>query len=74
MGTTRRARHAPALQTQASTVPGYFRFATSGGREMFARSPTCEAICLAFVAMSANEELPIADSWSNFEGMLKNAL
>jgi hypothetical protein len=55
-------------------APGYFGFATSGGGEMYALSPTGAVVCLAFVGMSPNEELPIADSWSSFEGMLKYAL
>lgn len=55
-------------------APGYFGFATSGGGEMYALSPSGAVVCLAFVGMSPKEELPIAESWSSFEGMLKNAL
>jgi hypothetical protein len=55
-------------------APGYFGFATSGGGEMYALSPTGAVVCLAFIGMSPNEELPVADSWSRFEGMLKRAL
>ncbi len=58
----------------ADWAPGYFGFATSGGGEMYALSPSGKVVCLAFVGMSPNEELPIAQSWSNFESMLKNAL
>ena len=55
-------------------APGYFGFATSGGGEMYALSPTGAVVCLAFIGMSPNEELSIANSWSSFEGMLKRAL
>jgi len=55
-------------------APGYFGFATSGGGEMYALSPSGKVVCLAFVGMSSGEELPIAESWSNFESMLINAL
>lgn len=55
-------------------APGYFGFATNGGGEMYALSPTGAVVCLAFVGMSPKEELSIADSWSNFERMLRCAL
>lgn len=55
-------------------APGHFGFATSGGGEMYALSPTGEVVCLAFVGMSPKEEIKIASSWVEFEGMLKNAL
>jgi hypothetical protein len=58
----------------AESAPGYFGFATSGGGEMYALSPSGAVVCLAFVGMSPKEELPIAESWSSFESMLKNAL
>lgn len=41
-------------------APGYFGFATSGGGEMYALSPSGAVVCLAFIGMSPNEELPIA--------------
>lgn len=55
-------------------APGYFGFATSGGGEMYALSPKGAVVCLAFIGMSPKEELPIADSWTNFERMLTSAL
>lgn len=55
-------------------APGYFAFATSGGGEMYALSPKGEVVCPAFVGMSPKEELKIASSSAEFEGMLKNAL
>jgi len=54
-------------------APGYFGFATSGGGEMFALSPQGSVVCLAFIGMSPDEELPIAKSWREFENMLRNA-
>ena len=55
-------------------APGYFGFATSGGGEMYALAPSGSVVCLAFIGMSPREELPIAESWSKFEAMLKKAL
>lgn len=55
-------------------APGYFGFATSGGGEMFAFSPMGAIVCLAFIGMSAKEELAVAASWSAFEAMLIDAL
>jgi hypothetical protein len=55
-------------------APGYFGFATSGGGEMYAVSPRGSIVCLAFIGMSPKEELPIAESWSAFERMLRSAL
>ena len=52
-------------------APGYFGFATSGSGEMFALSPTCQVVCLAFVGMSPDEELFVASDWSEFERMLR---
>jgi len=55
-------------------APGYFGFATSGGGEMYALSPLGKVVCLAFLGMSPHEELVVAESWSAFEGMLRDAL
>ena len=55
-------------------VPGYVGFGSSGGGEMFAFSPSGAIVCLRFCSFDANEELHIADSWKQFEGMLTNAL
>lgn len=55
-------------------APGYFGFATSGGGEMFAFSPTNSIVCLPFIGMSPKEATPIAQNWKEFEGLLKNAL
>ncbi|HVK31687.1 MAG TPA: hypothetical protein VM845_04180 [Burkholderiaceae bacterium] len=55
-------------------APGYFGFATSGGGEMYALSPAGKVVCLAFIGMSPQEELVVAESWSAFESMLRDAL
>ncbi len=55
-------------------APGYFGFATSGGGEMYAFSPSGAIVCLAFVSMSPKEELPVAKSWSEFEALLESVL
>jgi hypothetical protein len=55
-------------------APGYLGFATSGGGEMYAFSPRGTIVCLAFVGMSPEEELPVASSWNEFQSMLQNAL
>jgi hypothetical protein len=57
-----------------SLAPGYFGFATSGGGEMYAISPSGAIVCLPFIGMSPQYASPIADSWPKFESMLKNAL
>lgn len=53
---------------------GYFGFATSGGGEMFALAPSGAVVCLPFIGMEPAVALPVAPSWSVFEGMLRNAL
>jgi hypothetical protein len=55
-------------------APGYLGFATSGGGEMYAFSPQGAIACLAFVGMSPREQLSVASSWSEFKGMLRNAV
>src|SRR5688572_4164557 len=55
-------------------APGYIGFATSGGGEMFAFSPSGAIVCLAFIGMSPREELAVAPSWNAFRGMLRNAV
>ena len=55
-------------------APGYFGFATSGGGEMFALTPSGAVVCLPFIGMEPSVALPVAPSWSVFEGMLRNAL
>ena len=54
-------------------APNYFAFGTSGGGEMFCISPGGAIVCLAFIGMSPNEELFVAEKWSEFEKMLRNA-
>jgi len=58
----------------ASYAPGYFGFGTNGGGEMFAIAPDGRIACLAFIGMSPLEELQVASSWSEFEGILRGAL
>ncbi len=55
-------------------APGYFGFATSGGGEMFALSPSGAVVCLPFIGMEPAVALLVAPSWASFEGMLRNAL
>lgn len=51
-------------------VPGFLGFATSGGGEMFAFSPTGAVVCLPFIGMAPTEALPIAESWERFASLL----
>jgi hypothetical protein len=52
-------------------APGYFAFGTSGGGEMFTYSPSGKIVCLAFIGMSPDEELFVADTWRDFENKLR---
>jgi hypothetical protein len=54
-------------------APGFFGFATSGGGEMFAISPSQEIVCLPFVGMEPSVALPVANSWPEFESLLRGA-
>ena len=58
----------------AEFAPGYLGFATSGGGELYTISPSGRIVCLAFVGMNPKEELPVAETWQEFEGLLANAL
>ena len=53
---------------------GYFGFATSGGGEMFAISPTGSIVCLPFIGMEPEAAMEIAPNWQFFEVGLRNAL
>lgn len=53
---------------------GFFGFATSGGGEMYAISPTNSIVALPFIGMEPSVAVEIAPSWSEFEAMLRNAL
>jgi hypothetical protein len=55
-------------------APGFFGFATSGGGEMFALSPSDAIVCLPFIGMEPAAATPVAPSWAAFKGMLRNAL
>ena len=55
-------------------APGYLGFATSGGGEMYAFSPSGAIVCLAFIGMSPREELQVTPSWVAFEKMLRRAV
>lgn len=55
-------------------APNYFGFATNGGGEMFALSPSGAVVCLPFIGMEPAVALPVAPSWAAFEGMLRSAL
>lgn len=52
-------------------APGYFGFATSGGGEMFALSPSGAVVCLPFVGMEPAAAYPVAPSWTAFVAMLR---
>jgi hypothetical protein len=54
-------------------APGFFGFATSGGGEMYAISPSDSIVVLPFIGMEPEVAVEIASSWSKFEGMLRNA-
>lgn len=55
-------------------APGFFGFASGGGGEMFALSPTGEIVCLPFIGIEPAVALPLAPSWAAFELMLRKAL
>ena len=55
-------------------APDYFGFATNGGGEMFALSPSGAVVCMPFIGMEPAVALPVAPSWAAFEGMLRSAL
>jgi hypothetical protein len=54
-------------------APGYLGFASSGGGEMYTFAPSGRIVCLAFAGISPKEELPVAETWQDFESMLANA-
>jgi hypothetical protein len=58
----------------SKNAPGYLGFATSGGGEMYAFSPSGTIVCLAFIGMSPREELQVAPSWNVFREMLRDAV
>ena len=55
-------------------APGYFGFATNGGGEMLAISPTGSVVCLPFIGMEPSAATPIAPTWTAFVDMLRNAV
>jgi hypothetical protein len=55
-------------------APGYLGFATNGGGEMYAFSPSGRIVCLAFVGMNPKEEFFVAETWRDFEHMLSDPL
>lgn len=55
-------------------APGYFGFATNGGGEMLALSPSGAVVCLPFIGMQPAVALLVAPSWVAFEGMLRKSL
>ena len=55
-------------------APGFFGFATSGGGEMFAISPSGSVVVLPFIGMEPKVAITIAPSWAAFEPLLRNAL
>ena len=57
----------------ARAAPGFYGFASSGGGEMFAISPTGAVVALPFIGMDPSVALPIAPSWPAFGRMLREA-
>ena len=54
-------------------APGFFGFATSGGGEMFAISPTGAVVCLPFIGMAPSAALVLAPNWAAFVSQLRVA-
>jgi hypothetical protein len=54
-------------------APGFRGFATSGGGEMFALSPTGSIVCLPFIGMAPSASIELAPSWAAFTSMLSSA-
>jgi len=55
-------------------APGYFGFATSGGGEMYAFSPSGAIVCLPFIGMEPAEANLISPTWHDFVNLLRSAL
>jgi hypothetical protein len=55
-------------------APGFFGFATSGGGEMFAISPSGAVVHLPFIGMAPSEAITLAPTWGAFEAQLRGAL
>lgn len=51
-------------------APGFLGFATSGGGEMLAFSPTGAVVYAPFIGMEPEAALPLASTWREFEPML----
>jgi hypothetical protein len=58
----------------AKYAPGFFGFASNGGGEMYAFSPTGAIVYLPFIGMEPKYARHLANSWQEFAVMLKNAL
>jgi hypothetical protein len=55
-------------------APGFFGFATSGGGEMFAISPSGAVVHLPFIRMAPSAARTLAPTWGAFEAQLRGAL
>src|SRR4051812_19726979 len=55
-------------------APGFFGFATNGGGEMFALSPTGSVVYLPFIGMEPSVARELAPTWTEFERSLRRAL
>jgi len=55
-------------------APGFFGFATSGGGEMFAISPSGGVVYLPFIGMAPAAARVLALSWAAFEPLLRGVL
>jgi len=54
-------------------APGFHGFATSGGGELFALSPTGSVICLPAVGMEPTAATLVASGWGHFLPLLRSA-
>ena len=55
-------------------APGFFGFASSGGGEMLAISPSGAVVRLPCIGMAPAEARTLAPSWRAFEAQLRSAL
>lgn len=55
----------------AEYAPDHFGFATSGGGEMFAFSPSRAIVVLPFIGMESDQAKEIAPSWQQFKQLLR---
>ena len=52
-------------------APGFLGFATSGGGEMLAVSPSGTIVSFPFIGMAPSEALLVAENWAQFLALLQ---